>query len=161
MKTELFQQVVSVQVVSPRGEFATLTPDQIDIEYRNVPALRHCFAVEGTFRGRPDSRNSIDNLLAQSAAIRKSTQPIAASAGCIFKNPKECSAGRLIEELGLKGRTVGAARVSQIHGNFIVNDGGARASHVLRLIQEIQTIARERRGIELHLEVQIVGDDNE
>jgi UDP-N-acetylenolpyruvoylglucosamine reductase len=91
---------------------------------------------------------------------RKETQPVAASAGCIFKNPKEIPAGRLIEELGLKGAKVGAARVSEVHGNFIVNEGGASAADVLELIGQIKTKAREERGIELETEVQIVGEES-
>jgi len=61
----------------------------------------------------------------------------------------------------LKDRRVGAARVSEIHGNFIVNDGGARAREILQLINEIQSAAKEQRGIELQTEVQIVGVDDE
>jgi UDP-N-acetylenolpyruvoylglucosamine reductase len=92
-------------------------------------------------------------------AKRRTTQPVAASAGCIFKNPAEIPAGRLIEELGLKNRTVGAARVSEIHGNFIVNDGGASAADILALIREIQQVAEQKRGIRLETEVQITGVD--
>ena len=97
----------------------------------------------------------------ESSHKRKTTQPIAASAGCIFKNPRESPAGKLVEELGLKNRRVGAARVSEVHGNFILNDGGARAAEILQLIAEIQSIAKEQRGIELQTEVQIVGVDDE
>ena len=97
----------------------------------------------------------------ESSHKRKTTQPIAASAGCIFKNPREISAGKLVEELGLKNRRVGAARVSEVHGNFIVNDGGARSEEILQLIAEIQSMAKEQRGIDLQTEVQIVGVDDE
>ena len=68
-------------------------------------------------------------------------------------------AGRLVDELGLKDTRVGAARVSEVHGNFIVNDGGATADDVLELIGQIQAKARRERGIELQTEVQIVGND--
>ena len=63
----------------------------------------------------------------------------------------------MVDELGLKNSSVGQARVSKVHGNFIVNDGGATAAEVLELIERIQRIAREKRGIELETEVQIVG----
>jgi UDP-N-acetylenolpyruvoylglucosamine reductase len=68
-------------------------------------------------------------------------------------------AGRLVEELGLKNYSIGKARVSEIHGNFIVNDGGATAAEVLALIQNIQERAWKERGIRLETEVQIVGGD--
>ena len=72
------------------------------------------------------------------SARRISSQPGARSAGCIFKNPEECSAGRLVDELGLKGARVGGAVVSAMHGNFIVTAGTATAPEMLDLIQVIK-----------------------
>ena len=93
-------------------------------------------------------------------AIAKSLPAsMAASAGCIFKNPAHIPAGQLIDELGFKNFSVGRARVSEVHGNFIVNDGGASAGEVLTLIGEIQAAAGRTRGITLETEVQIVGVD--
>jgi UDP-N-acetylmuramate--alanine ligase len=161
MGMETFQQVVSVQVVSQRGEFEALRPEEMQIQYRNVPTLRDWFAVSALFRGKPASIQEIDKRLFESMHKRKSTQPVAASAGCIFKNPRECPAGKLVEELGLKNRRFGSARVSEVHGNFIVNDGEARSSEILQLISEIQVLAKKMRGIDLQTEVQIVGVDDE
>ena len=79
----------------------------------------------------------------------------------MFKNPTECPAGKLVDELGLKNLSVGAARVSNIHGNFIVNEGGASAEDVLKLIEEIKAAVAEMRGIELQTEVQIIGEPAE
>ena len=90
---------------------------------------------------------------------RKTSQPIAASAGCIFKNPAACPAGKLVQELGLKGTRIGGAVISDVHGNFIVNDGGATAKDVLEVIALVQRTAREQRGIEVETEVQIIGED--
>jgi UDP-N-acetylenolpyruvoylglucosamine reductase len=161
MGVEMFEQVVSVQVVNLRGEFDTLRTDEMQVQYRNVPTLRDRYAVSAAFRGERTGIDEIDRRLAESIHKRKTTQPIASSAGCIFKNPRECPAGKLVEELGLKDRRIGAARVSEIHGNFIVNDGGARAQEILQLIGEIQSAAKEQRGIVLQTEVQIVGVDDE
>ncbi len=159
MGRETFDQVVEIQVVNGKGEFTTLTPAEMTIAYRSVPTLREQFAVAATFTGTPADRREIDRLLAQSMTHRKATQPIAASAGCIFKNPAECPAGQLVQELGLKDRSAGLARISEVHGNFIVNDGGARAADILQLISEIQDVAKQKRGIRLETEVQIVGTD--
>ena len=90
---------------------------------------------------------------------RKQSQPIAASAGCIFKNPNEIAAGKLIEDIGMKGFSVGGARVSDVHGNFIVNDGNATARDVLSVIEKIKKTALDIRGIELETEVQIIGEE--
>ena len=86
-------------------------------------------------------------------------QPAKPSAGCIFKNPATIPAGRLIEELGLKGMSVGGARVSEMHGNFIVNEGQATARDVLQLIAAIRERARQERGIDLEPEVMILGSE--
>ena len=130
----------------------------------NIATCRHCgigTLFPPSFAEKDATLDAIDRRLMESSQKRKTTQPIAASAGCIFKNPRECPAGKLVEELGLKNRRVGAARVSEVHGNFIVNDGGARAEEILQLIAEIQSIAKEQRGIDLQTEVQIVGVDDE
>ncbi|MBV8376613.1 MAG: UDP-N-acetylmuramate--L-alanine ligase [Verrucomicrobia bacterium] len=161
MGCETLEKVVSVQVVNSRGEFETLFPGEMQVQYRNVPMLRERYAVSAVFCGEEASREAIDQKLMESSHKRKTTQPIAASAGCIFKNPREGPAGKLVEELGLKNRRAGAARVSELHGNFIVNDGGARSEDILRLIAEIQCIAKEQLGIELETELQIVGVDDE
>ena len=90
--------------------------------------------------------------------LPKISQPLGASAGCVFKNPEGIPAGRLIEELGLKGACVGDACVSDVHANFIVNRGHALATDVTELIDLIRAKAKEERGIELKSEAQVIGD---
>jgi UDP-N-acetylenolpyruvoylglucosamine reductase len=90
---------------------------------------------------------------------RWESQPAAPSAGCTFKNPPTIPAGKLIDELGLKGTRVGGAVVSAKHGNFIVNEGSATARDVLELIAILQQRAKAERGIELQTEVEIIGVD--
>ncbi len=110
------------------------------------------------FRGTPSRREEIEARLDESQEKRRTTQPSAKSAGCIFKNPETCPAGKLVDELGLKNSRVGNARVSEVHGNFIVNEGGATAAEMLELIDQIKKAAKAKRGIELETEVQIVGE---
>jgi UDP-N-acetylmuramate--L-alanine ligase/UDP-N-acetylenolpyruvoylglucosamine reductase len=159
MGIQTFDQVVRVRFCDTDGNIFVKTPAELEIRYRDVPMLRRNFALSAVIAGTPANREAIDQGIAASIAKRKESQPVAASAGCIFKNPESGPAGRLIEELGLKNRTVGGARVSDIHGNFIVNDGSATASDVLTLISQIQSIALEKRNITLETEVQIVGVD--
>jgi UDP-N-acetylmuramate--L-alanine ligase/UDP-N-acetylenolpyruvoylglucosamine reductase len=161
MGAETFQQVVDVRVVNMQGEFEILTPAMMQVQYRNVPTLRDRFVVSAVFRGAQAGIEEIEKRLDIAGQKRRSTQPIAASAGCIFKNPVGCPAGKLVEELGLKNKTIGAARVSEIHGNFIVNEGEATARDVIHLISEIQARAKADRGIDLQTEVQIVGVDDD
>ena len=90
------------------------------------------------FSGAPSTPEEITRRLDESQEKRRTTQPSAKSAGCIFKNPTSGPAGKLIDELGLKNSRVGQARVSEVHGNFIINEGGATAAEVLELIEKIQ-----------------------
>src|SRR2546428_28994 len=115
-------------------------------------------AVSAVCRAQPTRTEEIIRKLEASQEKRRTSQPAAKSAGCIFKNPDSCPAGRLVDELGLKNSRVGKARVSEVHGNFIVNDGGATAAEMLQLIDKIQSAARAMRGIELETEVEIVGE---
>ena len=89
---------------------------------------------------------------------RWQSQPAAPSAGCMFKNPASIPAGKLIDELGLKGTRAGGAVVSAEHGNFIVNEGTATARDVLELIEIVRQRVRAERGIDLEPEVEIVGE---
>lgn len=159
MGGQTFDNVVSVRFLDAQGNAHTKTPAEMEVFYRRVPTLERNYAVSAVFRGTHSHPDEILRKLQQSQEKRRATQPIAASAGCIFKNPTSCPAGKLVDELGLKNLRVGKARVSDVHGNFIVNDGGATAAEMLELIQQIKDIGREKRGIDLETEVQIVGED--
>ncbi len=159
MGVQTFDQVVRLRFCDQDGNIFTRTPAEMDVHYRSVPMLRQNYALSAVLKGAPASREEIDGRIETSVSKRRTTQPVAASAGCIFKNPGPVPAGRLIEELGFKNFAVGRARISEIHGNFIVNDGGATAEEVLTLIEEIKAAAERERGITLETEVQIVGVD--
>jgi UDP-N-acetylenolpyruvoylglucosamine reductase len=159
MGGELFDHVLWVRYVDAGGNFQTKKKSELNVHYRDVPDLVRNYAVAAGFRGTPGAHDEIARKLDESMQKRRTTQPKESSAGCIFKNPKPLQAGKLIDELGLKNTGIGKARVSEIHGNFIVNDGGATASDVLALIDRIKTVAREQRGVELETEVQIVGEE--
>jgi UDP-N-acetylmuramate--L-alanine ligase/UDP-N-acetylenolpyruvoylglucosamine reductase len=156
--SQTFDQVVRVRYLDPEGVAHQVGPDDMDVHYRHVRTLEQNFAVSAVFRGKKSSPEEIARRLEESQEKRRTTQPIAKSAGCIFKNPGACPAGKLVDELGLKGMRVGGAVVSKVHGNFVVNEGNATAAEVLELIGKIQAVARAKRGIELETEVQIVGE---
>ncbi len=158
MGVETFDNVVSVRFLDGEGQPHVRKPDELEVNYRHVPSLTKNYAVSAVFRGMPAAREEIARRLQESQEKRRSSQPAAASAGCIFKNPGACPAGKLVDELGLKNSRVGNARVSDVHGNFLVNDGGATAVEMLELIERIKQTARDQRGIELETEVQIVGE---
>lgn len=159
MGSDTFSQVVSLRYVDGAGETHTCTPADLEIRYRSVPFLSENYAVSATFSGAVATRAEIEERLEQSVLKRRSSQPRESSAGCIFKNPNETPAGRLIEELGLKGSREGGARVSEVHGNFLVNERNASASEMLALIDRVKATVWEARGIQLETEVQIVGEE--
>jgi UDP-N-acetylenolpyruvoylglucosamine reductase len=159
MGAQTFENVIRVRYLDEEGNPHEKTPGEMEIHYRHVPTLEKNYAVSAVFKGTPAAAEEIERRLDESQEKRRTTQPAAKSAGCIFKNPTTIPAGKLVDELGLKNTSVGKARVSEIHGNFIVNDGGATANEVLELIAKIQETARKQRGIQLETEVQIVGEE--
>jgi UDP-N-acetylmuramate--L-alanine ligase/UDP-N-acetylenolpyruvoylglucosamine reductase len=159
MGAQLFENIVRVRYLDAGGNVHEKARAELEVHYRNFPLLENNFAVSAVFRGQPATVEEIVRKLEASQEKRRTTQPAAKSAGCIFKNPDSCPAGKLVDELGLKNSHVGKARVSDVHGNFIVNDGGATALEMLKLIEKIKATARAKRGIELETEVQIVGED--
>jgi UDP-N-acetylenolpyruvoylglucosamine reductase len=159
MGWETFDQVVSVKMVDAQGAIFEKPIGEIRHYYRHVPELAHNVAVSAIFKGTPASDDEIAARMSASKQKRKTSQPVAASAGCVFKNPGSVGAGQLVDEMGLKNTAKGAAKVSEVHGNFIVNEGGATAREVLDLIAEIKAVAMKERGIELETEVQILGQD--
>jgi UDP-N-acetylmuramate--alanine ligase len=157
MGRQTFDVVEWVRYVSLAGEVYDAEASTLPVMYRNCPVFAHHIALLAILRGERAARVTIDGKLRGYADRRRATQPARPSAGCVFKNPPSVPAGKLIEELGFKGLSVGRARVSEVHGNFIVNDGGARATEVLDLIAMIRERARNQRGIELETEVMVVG----
>lgn len=157
---DMWDIVEAVRVLEPDGSVRDLTRAACAPRYRDgnlgerialAAVLR--FAVE-----RPDTvRARAREYLAEKTRVQPTWQR---SCGCIFKNPDPAysdgrSAGRLIEECGGKGRSHGAARVSELHANFIVNEGGASASDVLALIHDVQALVLERSGVQLETEVKV------
>jgi UDP-N-acetylmuramate dehydrogenase len=94
----------------------------------------------------------------QFSAHRKATQPPGASMGSMFKNPNGDYAGRLIEAAGLKGARIGNAEISPLHGNFFINREDTKAEDILALIQLVQEIVKKKHGVELELEIELIGE---
>jgi UDP-N-acetylmuramate--alanine ligase len=159
MGIETFDQVVRVTFLDEDGVIRTREREEILARYRNVPELRRNFALQAVFKGKADTAANIKERWDASREKRKTSQPVAASAGCTFRNLESLPAGRLIDTLGLKGSTCGHAAVSEVHGNFVINQGGATAMEILSLIEFIQEKAREERNVELETEIKILGDD--
>jgi UDP-N-acetylmuramate dehydrogenase len=136
-----------VDVMTPEGERRRLKKREVGFRYRGNDLGSNLVVAAGfDLRPDPQARERYDSILGE----KKRSQPLGShNAGCMFKNPSGGSAGRLIDECGLKGLRVGGAHVSCKHANFIVNDGSATASEVLGLVDLI----RARVPTPLELEV--------
>jgi UDP-N-acetylenolpyruvoylglucosamine reductase len=158
MGSWLFDFVETVRFMDLAGSTRECRASEVDVEYRGCPLFKDHITLEAVLQGQPAPVEAIQARMESFSRKRWESQPNQPSAGCIFKNPKTIPAGRLIDELGLKGTRVGGAVVSDVHGNFIVNDGHATARDILSLIDVIKERARSARGIELETEVQILGE---
>jgi UDP-N-acetylenolpyruvoylglucosamine reductase len=154
-----FDVVESVCVMGFDGNVRELAPGEMSVEYRGCTTLKNHIALGAVFKCKKSSREEIEARMKAFSEKRWEAQPAAPSAGCMFKNPPAIPAGKLVDEIGLKGAHVGGAMVSLEHGNFIVNGGSATARDVLALIALLQARAKEARGIDLHTEVEIIGED--
>ncbi len=159
MGSWMFEAVESIRFMDYSGNIEERKASEVYVEYRGCPLFKTHIALGAVLIGQPASPEVIAQRMNQFSAKRWESQPAAPSAGCIFKNPKTIPAGKLIDELGLKGTRVGAAVVSDVHGNFIVNEGGATAGDVLNLIAIIKQRAKEARNIDLETEVEILGEE--
>jgi len=154
----MFEVVEQIRFMDFSGVAHERKASEVNVEYRGCPLFKTHIALGAVLRGTPSSKEVIQERANQYNAKRWETQPAQPSAGCIFKNPKTVPAGKLIDELGLKGTKRGGAMVSTVHGNFIVNEGNATAKDVLELIDFIKQTAKAKRGIELETEVEILGE---
>ncbi|HEX7859888.1 MAG TPA: UDP-N-acetylmuramate dehydrogenase [Verrucomicrobiae bacterium] len=159
MGSAMFEVLSSARYMDAGGAVVEKSVDDIPVEYRNCPLFKTNIVTSAVFVARRGSKEVIDQKMSECSQKRWKSQPAAPSAGCIFKNPVTIPTGRLVEELGLKGTRRGGAMISDVHGNFIVNDSNASARDIIGLIEMVKEKALAARGIELHTEVQIVGED--
>ena len=153
------QILIRAHVVTAAGS-GWLTPAELGLSYRHSE-LRHgqvVAEVEYRLTARPPEqiKETVSELIAQ----RKATQPTnKRTFGSVFKNPEhELGAGMMLEHCGLKGHAIGGAVISPVHANFIENAGGATTADALALMREARHRARERFGVELEHEVELLGD---
>ena len=114
--------------------------------------------MAATFQLAAGDPIELEKKAAEFNDYRRRTQPPGASLGSMFKNPPGTAAGRLIDDCGLKGTRIGGVEISMVHANFFVNSGGATATDVKAMIDLARAKVRERFGLELELEIELVGE---
>lgn len=158
--SEMKDVLESVDLLNGEGNVKTCARAALRFEYRNLDLPEGSCVLGGVFDLARGSREAVEGRIREILKMRSGKHPLQyRSAGSVFKNPKGMPAGRIIDEAGLKGLTLGGARVSEMHGNFIVNLGSATAKDIIGLIELVRERIRERRGIDLEPEVRIIGEE--
>jgi len=137
------------------------TAEQLDYSYRTSRLKRgelYGIVLCAELKLENSAREAVSTTIEQFSAHRKSTQPPGASMGSMFKNPNGDYAGKLIEAAGLKGTRIGNAEISPVHGNFFINHGTTKANDIRALIELVMKTVKEKQGVDLELEVELVGD---
>jgi UDP-N-acetylmuramate dehydrogenase len=161
-EVSMSDSLVTIKLLSDRGEPITVSKQNFQSGYRLMEIPLRSVVVEGVLQLTRGESQVIEARIAAARERRQNRQPSGlASAGCVFKNPSpEQPAGLIIDRLGFKGMSVGDAQVSDVHANFIVNRGKARAADVLELVETIRTRVREKEGLELDLEIRVIGEQS-
>jgi UDP-N-acetylmuramate dehydrogenase len=155
---EIKDVLVNLSVMQPNGNLIDFQRDAINFQYRHADLPEGVFIVGAVIRLGKDDPKAVSKRLDDFMKEKKSAQPIGErSAGCVYKNPKEMFAGKLIDEAGCKGMKVGDIEVSRKHANFFVNRGGGSAADYMKLMAEVSAKVEAASGVVLEPEIRIVG----
>jgi len=153
--------IIQSTVLTPEGEIKVLSKDELELDYRkSVISKKGYYVLSAEFGLTHGAQEEIDATIADLTYKRESKQPLEyPSAGSVFKRPPGYFAGKLIQDSGLQGKGFGGAEVSTKHAGFIVNKNEASATDYIQTIEMVRNTVKEKFGIELELEVKIVGEE--
>lgn len=156
---EIKDCLVSAKVLDDKGNVREISAEHLDLAYRSSKILSRGYIVlEATFHFAKGNKEEIESRMKELNAKRREKQPLEfASAGSTFKRPEGYFAGKLIEDAGLRGYTVGDAQVSTKHCGFVINRGKATAADVKQVIDDVTRIVKEKFSVSLEPEVKMVG----
>jgi UDP-N-acetylmuramate dehydrogenase len=158
---DMSRVLVQARVLRQDGQVQELPAETLGLRYRGSSYPPGAVLLGATLCLQQGEPEQIEALMHESYARRQRTQPLSQpNAGSIFKNPPGTAAGRLIEELGLKGTRLGGAMISPVHANFIVNIGHATAADVEALMAHVRARVRAAYNIDLEAEVHVVGEED-
>ena len=157
---DMTDNLISAELLTENGK-ETFTVEQIGYGYRTSILKRgelKAIVLSAQLALKNSTKEEVTVKIQQFSAHRKATQPPGASMGSMFKNPVGDYAGKLIEAAGLKGTRIGNAEISPLHGNFFINHANTKAEDIRALIQLVQKTVKEKQGVELELEVELIGE---
>ncbi len=155
--------VKSVKVLTPDLKVITLTNSEMDFKYREsfIQDNRGYICLEVILKLKHGDKEALQEVIKDRKLKRKKTQPLEyPSAGSVFRNPDGLFAGKLIEDLNLKGYQIGGAKISEKHANFIINTGNAKASDIKEIIDVIKEKVKDKYNINLRVEQRLVNWDD-
>lgn len=158
---EISHVIKCAEVIDNEGNVIILNKDDLQLGYRSSVIMKKGYVVlNATMALKEAEHNEIEDKMKDLTQKREEKQPLEyPSAGSTFKRPEGYFAGKLIQDSGLKGFSIGGAAVSEKHSGFVINKGGATAQDVLDVIAHVQKIVKENFGVDLHTEVRIMGRD--
>ena len=158
---EIKNVIKEAEVIDKDGNIVVLSKEELELGYRTSKVMKdNLLVLSATFELKYGNKDDIKARVDELNEKRESKQPLEyPSAGSTFKRPEGYFAGKLIQDSGLKGATIGGAAVSEKHSGFVINKGGATAEDILNLIAHIQSEVKKQFGVELHPEVRIIGED--
>ena len=158
---EMAQVLTKVCVLQKDGTVAEMSKEELDMRYRHTKLMElGCVVLEAEFELKQGDKEEIAARMADFAQRRREKQPIQyPSSGSFFKRPEGYFAGKLIQDAGLKGATIGGAQISQLHAGFMINIGNATAGDILNLMEKVQNEVMAQFGVQLEPEVRIIGEE--
>lgn len=147
-----------LEIIDKDGNIRVMQKDEINFKYRGSDINDQTIIFKTVFSLAPENSQDVKTRIVNFLSYRKEMIPPEPSAGCVFKNPPQISAGRVIDRLGLKGFTIGQAMVSYKHANIIINLGGAKAEEVIKLMSHIKNEVYMKEEIKLEPEIIIWGE---
>ena len=159
---EISNVIESAEVVDGNGDVKVLSKDELELGYRSsIVMVKNYIVLSAKFKLKHGEVKKIREIVEDLTCKRESKQPLEyPSAGSTFKRPVGYYAGKLIQDAGLKGYSIGGAAVSEKHSGFVINKNNATAKDILDLIYHIQEEVKQQFGVDLHPEVRIIGEDN-
>jgi UDP-N-acetylmuramate dehydrogenase len=160
---EISENLESVELLNDKNEIEILSKSDIDFSYRSSSFGNDIILLSAIFKLKKSDKKIIQDNFDLAKLGRKNTQPLNyRSAGSVFKNPSsKHSAGMLIDQSGLKGFSIGDAKISNKHANFFVNTGDAKADDMISLIKQAKGAVKDQFNIQLDLEVRLLGFNSE
>ena len=155
---EISENLIHVEIINSKSEIQKIQKKDLNFSYRQSSFNKDDILLSAKFNLKKADKDIIKENFIEAQSGRKKSQPLnKRSAGSLFKNPKNNSAGKLLDEAGLKGFSIGDAKISEKHANFFINDGDATSKDMLMLIKKAHKEVKDKFNVNLSLEVKLMG----